>query len=114
MYVSLCFYVIHSSAPGPVTNLMGKPTLKTVVLTWSHPRNLNGILRPYTVTYRVNGSNPVTRNTDDQDTTTLTIPSLFPQTTISDISVTASTGGGPAPEVTLEDVVTLTQPREYQ
>ena len=43
-----------------------------------------------------------------------TIQSLFPQTTISDISVRASTRTGPGPEVTLEDVVTLTRPREYQ
>ena len=69
----------------------------------------------YTVTYRVNGSVPVTRDINDPDTTTFTIPSLFPQTTISDISVRASTSAGHGPEVTLvEDVVTLTRPREYQ
>ena len=109
--LSLCFYAIHSSAPGPVSNLTGTPTLTTVVLTWSPPQQLNGIILNYTVTYRVNGSTPVTRNTD---TTTFTIPSLFPQTTISDISVRASTGAGPGLEMTLEDVVTLTQPSEYQ
>ena len=91
------------------------PTLATVVLTWSPPQQQNGIITKYmyTVTYRVNGSALVTRDINDSDTTTFTIPSLFPQTTISDISVRASTSAGPGPEVTLEDVVTLTRPREY-
>ena len=105
-----CFY---ASAPGPVSNLEGIPTLTTVVLTWSPPQQRDRIISSYTVTYRVNGSDPVTKNTDDPDTTTFTIPSLFPQTTISNISVTASNDGGPGPEITLEDVVTLTRPREY-
>ena len=110
-----CFYAIHSSAPGPVFNLMGTPTLATVVLTWSPPQQPNGIISNYTVTYRVNGSAPVIRNTDDPDSTIFTIPSLFPQTTISDISVRAYTSAGPGPEVTLMgDVVTLIRPREYQ
>ena len=113
MYVSLCFYTIYSSAPGPVSNLMGRPTLTTVMLTWSPPLQRNGIISSYTVTYRVNGSDPVTRNTDDPHTTTFTISSLFPQTTISNISIRASTGAGPGPEITLEDVVTLIRPREY-
>ena len=112
MYVcSLCFYIIHYSAPGPVSNLMGIPTLTTVVFTWSPPQQPNGIITQYTVTFSVNGSAPITRN---PDTTTFTIQSLFPQTTISDISVRASTSAGPGPEITLEDVVTLTRPHEYQ
>ena len=74
------FYVIHSSASGPVSNLLGMPTLTTVVLTWSPPQQHNGIIISYTVTYRVNESAPVTRNTGDPDTT-FTITSLFPQTT---------------------------------
>ena len=93
---------------------MGIPTLTTVVLTWNPPQQRNGIITQYTVTYRVNGSAPVTKNTDDPDTTTFTVPSLFPQTTISDISVRAYTSAGPGPELALEDVVTLTRPREYQ
>ena len=90
------------------------PTLATVVLTWSPPQQPNGIITKYTVTYKVNESASVTVNTSDPDTTTFTIPSLFPQITISNISVTASTSAGSGPEVTLEDVVTLTRPREYQ
>ena len=82
------------------------------MLTWSPPQPPNGIITQYTVTYRVNGSDPITRNTDDP-VIMYTIPSLFPQTTISNISVRASTSAGPGPEVTLEDVVTLTRPREY-
>ena len=112
MYVYIT--VFHSSAPGPVLSLMGTSTLTTVVLTWSRPEILNGIITQYRVTYRVNGSAPITRDINDPDTTTFTVPSLFPQTTISNISVTASTSAGPGPEVTLEDVVTLTRPREYQ
>ena len=84
---------------------MGIPTLATIVLSWSPPQQSNGIILNYTVTYRVNGSTPVTRITGDPDTT-FTIPSLFPQTTISNILVRAYTSGGP---VTLKDVVTLTR-----
>ena len=113
MYVSPC--AIYPSAPGPVLSLMGTPTLSTVILTWSPPQQRNGIIAHYTVTYRVNRHAPVTRDINNPDTTTFTISSLFPQTTISDISVRASTSaGGPGPERTLEDVVTLTRPREYQ
>ena len=112
MYV--CITVFHSSAPGPVSNLVGTSTLTKVVLTWSPPQQRNGIITKYTVTYRINGSAPVTRDINDPDTTTFTIPSLFPQTTISDISVRAYTSAGQGPEMTLEDVVTLTRPREYQ
>ena len=83
------------------------------MLTWSPPQPPNGIITQYTVTYRVNGSDPITRNTDDP-VAMYTISSLFPQTTISDISVRASTSAGPGPEVTLEDIITLTRPREYQ
>ena len=91
---------------------MGTSTLTTVVLTWSPPQQRNGIITQYMVTYRVNGSAPVTRGINDPDTITFTIPSLFPQTKISDISVRASTSAGPGPERTLEDVVTLTLPHE--
>ena len=111
MYV--CITMFFSSAPGHVLSLMGTSTLTTVVLTWSLPQPPNGIITSYTVTYRVNGSAPVTRNTDDPDTTTFTITSLLPKTTISNISVRASTSAGPGLEMTLEDVVTLTRPREY-
>ena len=94
---------------------MGTPTLTTVALTWSPPQQPNGIIiTQYTVTYSINGSAPVTRDTDDSDTTTFTISLLFPQTTIFNISVRASTSAGPGLERTLEDLVTLTRPREYQ
>ena len=33
----VCITVLHSSAPGPVSNLMSTSTLTTVVLTWSPP-----------------------------------------------------------------------------
>ena len=110
MHVSPC--AVYPLAPGPVFSLMGTLTLSTVVLTWDSPQQQNGITTLYTVIYRVNGSAPVTRDINDPDTTTFTIPSLFPQTTISDISVRASTSVGPGPERTLEDVVTLIRSRE--
>ena len=47
MYV--CITVFHSSAPGPIFNLMATPTLTTVVLTWSPPQQSNGIVTQYTV-----------------------------------------------------------------
>ncbi len=74
-----------------------------VVLTWSEPVPLNGILTGYTIRYSVNGGNEITRTTKE---TTYSILDLNPNTVVSNIRVTASTGAGDGPPQTLSDVTT--------
>ena len=77
-------------APGPVSNLAATPKFTSIVLTWSPPQEPNGVIISYEVSYTVNGNNTVRVNTSDLSTT-FTIPSLTPQTSVSAITVTAYT-----------------------
>ena len=72
---------------------MGQPKFTSIVLTWSAPQEPNGVIISYEVTYRVSDGNLVTTNTTDLSTT-FTIPSLTPGTTVTDISVSAYTRVG--------------------
>jgi hypothetical protein len=98
------FHFFFSTAPGPVSALMAKLGFTSIVLTWNAPREPNGVIISYEVTYRVNDSNPVTTNTTDLSTT-FTIPSLTPRTGVSDILVSAYTSIGLG-EATLPSIVT--------
>ena len=69
---------------------MGHPRFTSIVLTWSAPQEPNGVIISYEVTYRVSDDDPVITNTTDLSTT-FTIPSLTPGTTVTDISVSAYT-----------------------
>ena len=69
---------------------MSRPTLTSIVLTWSAPQEPNGVIISYEVTYRVSDGNLVTTNTGDLSTT-FTIPSLTPGTNVTEISVSAYT-----------------------
>ena len=73
-----------------MSNLTG---LFKLDLTWSAPQEPNGVIISYEVTYRVTGSNLITTNTTDLSTT-FSISSLTPQTTVSNISVSAYTSAG--------------------
>jgi hypothetical protein len=90
---------------------MAQPRFASIVLTWSAPREPNGVIISYEVTYRVNDSNPVTTNTTDLSTT-FTIPSLTPQTRVSDISVSAYTSIGHGELASLPNQTTLDRPGE--
>ena len=81
----------------------------SVVLTWSEPVSLNGILSRYTIRYSVNGSSEITNTTTD---TTFSITDLNPNTVVSNIRVTAATGAGDDPTRTLSDITTLDGPHE--
>ena len=98
-------YSSPCTVPGPVSNLTALPTLTSIDLTWSAPQDPNGVIISYEVTYRVTGSNLTTTTTDLS--TTFSISSLTPQTTVSNISVSAYTSIGPGEAATIADQTTL-------
>ena len=89
-----------------MSNLSGTPKFTSIVLTWSPPQELNGVIICYEITYTVNGNNTVRVNTSDL-TTTFTIPSLTPQTRVSNITVTAYTKIGQGKPANFPDQTTL-------
>ena len=97
------------TAPGPVLNLTVGPKFTAVEISWGAPQMPNGVITQYEVTYRINSSSPVTTNTTDL-ATTLIIPSLFPGTMVSHISVTAFTSGGRGEMLTTPDFTTPENP----
>ena len=90
---------------------MAQPMSTSIVLTWSAPQEPNGVIISYEITYRVNDGDPVTTNTTDLSTT-FTIPSLTPQTRVSNISVSAYTSIGRGEAAHLHDQMTLDLPGE--
>ena len=99
-------YSFFPTVPGPVSDLTALLNLTSIDLTWRPPQEPNGVIINYEVTYRVTGSNLVTTNTTDLSTT-FNISSLTPQTTVSNISVSAYTSTGPGEAATLADQTTL-------
>ena len=75
--------LILATAPGPVSALMAQQKSTSIVLTWSAPQEPNGVIISYEATYRVNDITIVTNTT--ASSTTFTISSLTPQTTVSKI-----------------------------
>ena len=102
----MCMYTV----PGPVSDLNALPKFTSIDLTWSAPQEPNGVIISYEVTYRVTGSNLVTTNTTDLSTP-FSISSLTPQTTVSDISVSAYTSIGRG-EAAIPGQKTLAESRE--
>ena len=94
-----------------MSNLSGTPKFTSIVLTWSPPQEHNGVIISYEVTYTVNGNNTVRVNTSDLSTT-FTIPSLTPQTRVSDITVTAYTRIGQGEPANLQNQTTFAAPGE--
>ena len=94
-----------------MSDLNAQSKFTSIHLTWSATQEPNGVIISYEVTYRVTGSNLVTTNTTDLSTT-FSISSLTPQTTVSNISVSAYTSIGPGEAATIADQATLDEPRE--
>ena len=94
-----------------MSNLAGTPKFTSIVLIWSPPQEPNGVIVSYEVTYTVNGDNTVRVNTSDLSTT-FTIPSLTPQTRVSDITVTAYTRIGQGEPANLQHQTTFAVPGE--
>ena len=96
------------TVPGPVSDLTALPKFTSIDLTWSAPQEPNGVI----ISYEVTGSNLVTTNTTHLSTT-FRISSLTPQTTVSDITVSAYTSIGRGEATTIADQATLEEPREF-
>ena len=93
------------TVPGPVSDLRVLAKFTSVDLTWSAPREPNGVIRNYEVTYRVTGTT-LTINTTHLSTS-FSIPSLSHQTTVSGLSVSAYTKIGRGEAATIPDQITL-------
>ena len=90
----LAVLLITIIVPGAVLNLMAESTLTSVLLTWSPPQELNGVIIAYEVTYRISSScDLLVVNTTDV-ATSLTI-NLDVSAEISNVSVRAYTSVGP-------------------
>ena len=89
-----------------MSDFTASPEVTSVVLTWSVPQEPNGIIIAYEVTYSIDGGAITVVNSTNGGTTTLTIPSLPPNTNISSISVSAYTSIGRGESVSHDDVVT--------
>ena len=103
-------FSLHTcTVPGPVSDLTAHPEVTSIVLTWSVPQEPNGIIIAYEVTYSINGSDITVVNSTN-GVSTLTIPSLPPNTNISSISVSAYTSIGRGESVSHDDVITPAEP----
>ena len=102
----LIFTHCTNAVPGPVSDLTALPKSTSIDLTWNAPQEPNGVIISYEVTYRVTENNLVTTNTTDLSTT-FSISPLTPQTTVSNISVSAYTSIGPGEAATIADRTTL-------
>ena len=93
--------------PTEVRNLRSTSRILSVTLSWDVPNQLNGILLHYTIRYSINGTSQMPQTTSD---TNFTISSLMADTSVSNISVIATTGGGDGPPTTTGDTQTLSRP----
>ena len=98
------------TGPTEILSLDAKVGLFSVVLTWKEPILLYGILRHYTVQYTVNGT---IQRLQTVNYNSFFISNLYPSTVVSDISVSAVTGGGTGPSVTIPNITTLDEPGEH-
>lgn len=103
LWCSFCLF----TGPGPVSALRVEPRLTSILLTWSAPQELNGVLVNYEVTYRVNDGDVIAVNITD---TAFTIPLLTPSTTVSGISIRAYNNVGRGAVAQYDDVDTLPEP----
>ena len=85
----------------------------TVVFSWEPPLEPNGIIIRYELTYRVNGSAPVTNHIDAS--TTMFSLELDLSTNVTEISVRAFTriGGGPVVRAADVAIPSALTPREF-
>ena len=95
-----------------MSDLIALPKFTSIDLTWSAPQEPNGVIISYEVTFNVTGSNLVITNTTNLSTT-FSISSLIPQTTVSNISVSAYTCIGQGEAATIADQTTREEPREF-
>ena len=93
--------------PGVVSNLVAIPALNFVYLTWCPPKQSNGLITSYQLTYTPNNETLHAVNTTDNQ---FIISSLSPGTRVSGISATAFTSVGSGEISTVNDIATLSEP----
>ena len=76
------------------------------MLMWTEPQPLNGILSHYTIQYSLNGID-LTNTTSN---TEFSILNLNTSTTVSNIFISATTGGGKGPLSDVFNTSTLQKP----
>ena len=105
----------YYAVPGPVSGLTGYAKFYTLQLSWSPPKMHNGVLTSYDIMYSLNGS-PSSLTVSvmaTSDPPTYIISNLEPQTTITNVTITAHTQMGPGPSALFSNVFTsLIKPRE--
>ena len=106
--LSLPLFCTIFAAPGVVANFTAEAKVITVVFSWDPPSEPNGIITGYELTYRVNGSAPLTNRTDAS--TTMLSLELDLSTNVTDISVRAFTSVGGGPAATAGDVAIPSAP----
>ena len=105
----------YYAVPGPVSNLTGYAKFYTMVLSWSPPQMPNGVLTSYDIMYTVNSSSffPADSVMATSEPRSYIISNLEPQTTVTNITITACTQIEPGPSVQFSSIfTTLAKPRE--
>ncbi len=92
--------------PGMTNNLTLIRQYFSVIVTWNEPVPLNGILSHYTIRYTLNGTNL----TQNSTVTYSTISNLSPNMRVSNITISATTGGGEGPPSIEYDISTRPKP----
>lgn len=108
MFIASSQHFFVSEASGPVSNLMARPSLTSVLLSWAPPHNPNGVLLGYQVTYKLRGEDPVTVNTTNLSTN-FTIAPLYFGANFSYVSVGAYSDAGQGETEQLVNLATLTK-----
>ncbi len=85
---------------------MVTPKLFSVILTWGVPEQPNGVILHYTIQYSVNGA--IYTTTDNS--TSYSITGLSSSTPVTNIAISATTGGGEGPPGFGRNVTTLNRP----
>ncbi len=98
-----------STVPAMVSNLKAEGRYFSINVYWREPVPLNGILLNYTIKYTING----TSSTQTTKLTTFMISNLTLNMRVSNISVSATTGGGEGPLSEILNAFTLARPCKY-
>ena len=102
-------YLKYFAVPGVVSNFVVELKFTSLVLNWSPPKEPNGVIIAYEVSYRHNNQFRVTRNTTNVGTN-LTTEGFLPNIIIASISVRAYTMIGPGPTTMRPNVVIPQKP----
>ena len=115
MILCVTYNSLTYAVPGPVSGLTGSSKFYSLELSWSPPQIPNGVLTSYVIMYTVNSSSSALGDSvmATLEPPSYTISNLEPQTTITNIIVTAHTQIGPGLSVQFSNIFsTLAKPCE--